>query len=125
MLMQTRPSVDFHLVHPKHAAIHTRLENWARWCRGSGGSSASPMFRLYRSGEQWGNAEPSVGIDGLDASKVAKGVIALPVRHRAAVNWCYITASNPRRACQSIGTTMDGLAQYIHEGRQMLVNRHV
>jgi hypothetical protein len=37
MLMATRLTVDFHAVESKHAEIHARLENWARWCNGSSG----------------------------------------------------------------------------------------
>jgi hypothetical protein len=49
-----RPHVDFAAVQPSQWKIHDRLENWARWCRGSQrqtGTAGSPMFNLYRSSE--------------------------------------------------------------------------
>lgn len=124
--MQTRPSVDFHHVERRHAEIHGRLENWARWCDGTAGDSASPMFRLYRPDNFERTPVSAITvIDGIDASKIAKGVAILPTLHRMAIQWCYITPYSPRKACQKIGTSPEGLAQYISDGRQMLINRRV
>lgn len=125
MLMQTRPSVDFHYVERKHAEIHGRLENWARSCHGSSASSASPMFRLYRSSETINAREVSVGVDHLDAMRIAKGIVFLPTPHRLSIHWCYLKKNNPRRACQEIGTSLEGLALYIRDSRQFLINRRV
>ena len=125
--MRGTPQIDFHLVEEKHAGIHSRLLNWARWCNGSGGPSMSPMFRLFvsparaRAGEV--SSVVSVPVDRSDAILIAKAVIALPENHRAALNWCYIRPVSPRRAAASIGTTLEGLALYVRDGRQILVNR--
>ncbi len=123
--MQTRPSVDFNFVEPKHAQIHLRLENWARWSYGGSTGNASPMFRLYRPDEHWEGQAASVPIDGADASRIGKGVAALPTSNRLSVSWCYIKRSNPRSAAQSIGTSLEGLLLYIRDARQMLLNRRV
>lgn len=126
MLMATKTEIDFHAVEAKHAAIHDRLLNWARWCNGSGGPSQSPMFRLFisparaRAGEV---AHFSVPVDRSDAVRIAKAVIALPDAHRSAIQWCYVKPVSPKRAAASIGTTMAGLALLVRDGRQMLVNR--
>jgi hypothetical protein len=128
MLMRTRTSIDFHAVEEKHFPIHERLLNWARWCNGSGSPATSPMFRLFvasaraKSGD--GVAFSSSGsVDTHDAHLIAKAVSMLPDPHRAAVNWCYIKPTSPRRAASSIGTTLEGLALLLRDGRQMLVNR--
>lgn len=124
--MRGTPDIDFHKVEEKHAGIHARLVNWARWCNGSGGPSQSPMFRLFvsparaRGGEI---AHFSVPVDKSDAIRIAKAVIALPEQHRAAINWSYVRPVSPRRAASSIGTTLEGLALLVKDGRQMLVNR--
>jgi DNA-directed RNA polymerase specialized sigma24 family protein len=64
-------------------------------------------------------------VDTSDAIKIAKAVVALPAPHRAAVNWSYIKPISPRRAAQAIGTSLEGLALYLRDGRQMLINRNV
>jgi DNA-directed RNA polymerase specialized sigma24 family protein len=123
-----RDAIDFHEVADSHVAIHLRLVNWARWCNGSGAPSTSPMFRLYiasaraRSGDGVTYGGGSI-VDTQDASKIARAVVALPEKHRAAINWAYVKPINPRRAAASIGTTLEGLALLVRDARQMLVNR--
>lgn len=126
--MQTRTEIDFHAVEEKHAQIHRRLENWGRWCNGSGGSDTSPMFRLFISPARARGGDIvtfSVPVDRSDAIRISKAVIALPDKHRAAINWCYVRPVSPRRAAASIGTNLEGLMQYLRDGRTMLVNRGV
>jgi hypothetical protein len=126
MLMKTRfEPVDFHVVDEKHEVIHKRLENWARWAHGGGGNGhVSPMFRLYRP-DNYERGPISTPVDGTDAQRIAKGVAHLPLPHRQAINWNYISPTNPRRACQNIGTSLEGLAVLVRHGRTMLVNRKV
>lgn len=126
MLMRVRTEIDFHAVEAKHVDIHRRLENWARWCNGSGGPSTSPMFRLALSAARARGGEViafGVGVDRSDAVRLAKAVVALPHGHRAAINWCYVKPISPRRAAAALGTTLEGLALLVRDGRQMLVNR--
>lgn len=125
--MKTK-SIDFHVVEEHQRVIDARLRNWGRWCNGSTAPMTSPMFRMTPPpprvrGDLAYQAADSV--DRMDAQKVAKAVAALPSSHRAAVNWCYVKPVSPKRACQAIGTSMDGLAQYLRDGRQMLINRDV
>lgn len=128
MLMATRTEIDFHAVDESHAGIHRRLENWARWCNGSSGPSASPMFRLFISPARARGGDIvmfSVPVDRSDAIRISKAVIALPDKHRAAIQWCYVKPVSPRRAASAIGTSLEGLAQYVRDGRTMLINRGV
>jgi hypothetical protein len=116
--------IDFHAVEPKHADVHVRLENWARWSRGRGsGGNSSPMFRLYRPPQHWRNTAESVGhVNALDAAEIQKAMPALPMKHRLALAWCYIVRNNPAKAAAQMGESLPGLALLIRDGRQMLIN---
>lgn len=116
--------IDFFYVATGQQEIHKRLENWARSCFSGGGSSASPMFRLYRTPEHW-ERKPSIPVDQQDANKIAKGVLDLPEKHRLAIQWNYVYGGSPTKARQEIGCTLDGLMSLITDGRQMLINRRV
>ena len=115
--------VDFSAVAPEHEAIDARLANWARWCHNRTGGTTSPTFRLYRSTEvhrqQTGGANP---VDAIDAQKVQKAVAQLPTKHRLALSWSYIKRNNPRRAAADLGQSLQGLADLVRDGRQMLIN---
>lgn len=123
--MKTKP-VDFHAVEPHQRALDVRLCNWGRWCNGTSVSLTSPMFRMtpppprVRGELAYSAGQP---VDRMDAAEVAKAVAALPGPHRSALNWSYVKPVSPRRACQAIGTTLEGLAQLLRDGRQMLINR--
>ena len=129
MLMRTKPVViDFHVVAERHWRIHGRLENWARWCRSRPGSQSSPMFRMAVTPLHWQNAavrHDGVAVDKMDAQKIAKGIAALPEKHRLALGWCYTKPVNPRKAASDIGTTLEGLLEYVNDARQMLLNRAI
>lgn len=117
--------IDFFYVAPQHQEIHRRLENWARDCYAGGGSSASPMFRLYRATEQWEGAAASIPTDHADAMKIAKGIQFLPGPHRHAINWNYLEGGSPAKARKKLGVTLEGLMLLISDGRTMLINRGV
>lgn len=127
-----RPMVDFAAVPVSQWRMHDRLENWARWCRGASGESArlgesTPMFRLFRSGEArraYGE-EISVPVDKGDALLIAKGVAALPEKHRRALQWHYLDGRNPTRAAKSLAVTHERLAELVRDARTMLMNRGV
>jgi hypothetical protein len=122
--------VDFAAVPPSQWSMHDRLENWARWCRGSQrqvGGCGSPMFELYRSTEakrKYGE-ETSVPVDNKDATRLAVGVAALPDKHRRALHWCYLHPRSPGGQAYELGVDKAGLAQLVRDGRQMLINRRV
>lgn len=125
-----RLRVDFASVPPSQWQIHDRLTNWARWCRGRQGQfgdAGSPMFELFKS-DNWGRAygeETSLPIDSMDAQRVAKGVYALPYKHRKAIHWCYIKPRDAMRKARELAVSLEGLAELVREARTMLVNRGV
>ncbi|WP_313082583.1 hypothetical protein [Pulveribacter sp.] len=126
--MSKKPYIDFNAVPPEHRGIDERLHNWGRWCNGGRAlSGMSPMFRMVppppkQRVDVW---ESEGRVDGLDATAIAKGVAELPQPHRTALNWLYVRPCAPKRACQAIGTSMQGLGQLLHDGRQMLINKKV
>ena len=120
-----REAVDFHLVPANQEAIHLRLLNWARAQRNSTGSDTAPMFRQYRSSDQWATPSASMPVDQRDAAKINKGWQQLPGNHRAAIRWHYISPGSPTKACKGIGCTMADLARFVVDGRSMLINRGV
>ena len=127
MLMKTN-AVDFHAVEEHQRAIDARLQNWSRWCRGGAYPAVSPMFRMVPPPPRVRGDIQSYGreqVDPKDAALIAKGVAALPLKNRLAVQWCYVKPVSPRRICQEIGSSMEGLMQYLRDGRQMMINRKV
>jgi len=123
MLMKT--AVDFNEVSETQKPIDARLVNWARWSHNHARGSASPMFRLYRSPEVWGNETTASPVDGIDAQKIQKGISQLPTKHRLALAWCYIRKNHPAKAAASLGESLQGLRDLIAAARQMLINRRV
>ena len=118
-----REAVDFHFVPQHQEAMHMRLVNWARAQRNSTGSDTAPMFRQYRSSDQWATPSASMPVDQRDAAKINKGWQQLPGNHRAAIRWHYISPGSPTKACKGIGCTMADLARFVVDGRSMLINR--
>ena len=123
--MSAVADVDFHEVKPQHMQIHERLEHWARWANGRPKQNASPVFRGYRDRSYQNELPAPVVVRPLDAMLVGKGVGLLPSAHRDALLWCYLKPVHPRSKASELGTTLQGLAQLLHDGRQMLVNRCV
>jgi hypothetical protein len=125
--MRRDPVVDFFAVEHAHRKIDERLRNWAFWAHSPMYGRVQPMFRYYRSDEHWEGQEPKFKVDAIDAQRIQKGVGALPEPHRKAIGWAYITKSNPRAAIKrmNLGVSVQGLALYIKDARQMLINRGV
>jgi hypothetical protein len=127
--------VDFAAVPPSQWKMHDRLENWARWCRGASGESAragdaSPMFSLYRSGEsqqrRYGE-ETSVPIDKDDALKIHFAIVH-PTFHpkcRKALQWSYLRPRDPKHEAWKLGVSLQGLANLVAQGRQLLIESGV
>ena len=122
-----REQVDFVAVPEHQMPMHIRLDNWGRWCHGSGHAQMSPMFRMYRSTEVFADGLVSGGacVDIPDAALIAKGVVALPEEHRHALSWYYVNQGSPARACRVIGCGMAHLSRLVIDARQMLANRKV
>lgn len=129
MLMKVKNYVDFHQVEPHQREIDARLQNWARWCRGTTVPMTSPMFRMVppppRVRGDMAYQTAGAVVDRMDAAKIAKAVAALPQGHRSAINWHYVKPVSPTRACQAIGVTQEGLFTLVRDARQMLLNRSV
>jgi DNA-directed RNA polymerase specialized sigma24 family protein len=121
--MKREPVVDFFAVEPKHLKMDERLRNWARWAHSPQWGRVQPMFRLYRADDHWEGQEPSIKVDTLDAQAMQKAVTKLPEKHRAAIGWNYVKRNNPKRQAQLLGVNLQGLADLITTGRQMLINR--
>jgi hypothetical protein len=118
--------VDFSAVPEHQLKIHARLENWGRWCHGTGHAQMSPMFRLYRSSQaRTLYVDVKVPVDSEDAAVVSKGVVALPEEYRHALNWYYVNRGSPKRACLIIGCDKSTLAMYVIQGRQMMISKHI
>lgn len=121
MLMAVKQEIDFHRVLPQHADIHRRLENWGRWCNGTGAASVSPMFRLYRTPAR-GRTEVASGpgVDSMDAKRLSRFMGVIPEKQRKALAWCYVKPVSPRKAAAELGVTMEHLDCLVHEGREHL-----
>ena len=120
-----REQVDFHFVPEQQLPMHERLLNWARAQRNGTGTACAPMFRQYRSSDQWAEPTASTPVDQRDAAKVNKAWQQLPTKHRASLAWHYITPGSPTKACREIACTMAELAQFVVDARNMLINRRI
>lgn len=119
-----RECVDFHLIPASQEAIHQRLLNWARWLYGSKGSDVAPMFKYYRSTDQWADNSTSVPVDSLDAHKIERAVAALPEKHGPAIRWHYTKpCMGPQRFARNLGITQPELANLVIEARNILAKR--
>jgi hypothetical protein len=127
---EPRKFVDFSAVPPSQWKMHDRLTNWARASRGGDKQSgeAAPMFALFRSDQvrsrEYG-AATVVPVDRSDAILIAKGVVALPDKHRRSLQWYYIHPGNPAGAARDLAVTIERLAELVIASRSMLINREV
>lgn len=123
--MKRENVVDFFAVDPKHIKMHERLVNWSKWAHSPQWGRVQPMFRLYRPDDHWEGQEPSTPVDTIDATKIQKAMAHMPEKHRSALGWNYIKRNNPKRQAQALGVNLQGLADLVRDGRQMLMNRGV
>lgn len=122
MLMKVK-TIDFHAVQPDHAAMHARLDNWARWVSVRGVHWMGPIWKLGKSnGRQWDAPELRAPVDTLDAVVVEKAVSTLPDKHRIAVRWAYVFKDAPAKRCRELAVSMEGLDALVRSGRTMLKN---
>jgi hypothetical protein len=128
-----RPHVDFASVPVSQWKMHDRLENWARWCRGSQkqtGTAGSPMFSLYRSSEKerrrYGE-EMSVPVDKDDALKIHFAIVSptFDPKCRRALQWSYLHPRNPSGQAREMGVSLQGLRDLVLAGRVLLIDRKV
>jgi hypothetical protein len=119
--------VDFSFfpVHQQH--MDRRLQNWAASCRGGDKQSgkSAPIFSLFRSSDvrRVYGEETAVPVDRADAVRLSKGILALPDKLRAAVDWYYLHPRNPASKARDLGLTLQALADHVIDARQMLINQ--
>lgn len=119
--------IDFNVVEPSHEPMHKRLEEWGRFLNaGRDGIEISPMFELYRP-DNWEREAGESGppIDGTAMQRLHDGVLALPIPHRVALTWFYVTNRKVDKACRNAQTTIEGLVEYTISARQMLIDRRI
>ena len=122
MLMKVQP-IDFHQVDDIHAAIHRRLENWARYVAVHPQSWIGPIWKLGKShGRQWHAPDLKDPVNTLDGHYVEKLVRQLPEKHREAIRWSYVYKDSPARKAKQLAVNYDGLMDLVRKGRSMLKN---
>lgn len=122
-----RPLVCFATIPPSQWSMHDRLQNWAKWARGSqkqSGVAGSPMFNLFRSSEAkraYGE-ETTVPIDQEDAIRIAKAVGRLPPQKRKATHWYYLQGGkHPAGMAREMGVEVQRLADLVRDARTVLM----
>lgn len=113
--------IDFNRIKPEHMAIHARLDNWGRWCRGSRSGNVHPMFRQYRN-DYFEPTPAATYADTLDAVAIQKAMKDIPERQRIALQWFYVKPGSPRRVCAALGESNAGLLEVLHQARTMMKN---
>lgn len=116
-----KDGIDFNVIKPEHEAIHQRLENWARWCKGSNSGNVHPMFRQYRNG-YWEPAPTPTSSNVIDAVEVQKIMKDIPEPQRIAIQWFYVKPGSPKKVCFALGVNKRDLLELIHQGRTMMKN---
>lgn len=122
---EPRQYVDLASVPESQWDMHERLLNWQRWANGREGRNTAPMFGLYRSealAKREYGAATSVPLDRMDALELAKAVVALPDKHRRALQWHYLKPRKPIHMARELGVSLDGLAELVRLARTMLAN---
>ena len=116
--------VDLFFVPAHQSAMHERLENWAAYVRVGFAGKQHPMWANTQSNSrQWHAPELRKTCDTLDGHLMEKAVAALPVKHKEALRWYYVTGSGYWKICRALGVSIDGLNQLVVDGRTMLMNR--
>lgn len=125
MLMRVQ-APDFHHVPEAHRAIDARLENWSRYVAVKLPGWVSPIWKLGKSnGRQWHAPEFRPACDVLDGHAIEQAVANLPKLHAATLRWAYVYRGGEIPFRRKHGLTREGLAQLLHDGRCMLINRRV
>lgn len=120
-----RTIIDFSSVPDRHVEIDQRLIEWRRWVTPNERAWAmQPMFRQYKAPKQYeSDLHIPMPINTLAAHDMEKHISALPCKHRDAIRWNYVWASNPAGAAKALAVTLHGLRLLVDQGRDMLNNR--
>jgi len=118
-------SIDIFMVDERHAVIHYRLENWARWVKpGIRGWPEASLWRMGKSNaRQWHSPILNPTVDQLDGARMESAVRQLPQKNRDAIRWWYVYRYDAMKARRRLGQTLDGLMLLVRDGRTMLDNR--
>ena len=81
------------------------------------------MFRWSKPAQHWHAVETTEVTDPIAAMRIEKQVHKLPDKHQAALRWSYVFQGPPRRAANTLGLSLEGLADHVHVARTMLKNR--
>ena len=111
---------DFSYIKPEHRAIDGRLVNWARCVRAYPLSRTHPMFSQYRSSEQWAELSASIPADQVDGLVIERAVAQIDNDPREALRWFYVYGGSPNKAAKYIKCSAHGLAELLHQGRDLL-----
>lgn len=118
---------DLHRIHPRHDAVHARLEAWGRWVKVVPKEwGTQPMFRGYQSKARHWEVSPHihVPVNTMEALAVEREVALLPDRHRDALRWFYVASwVHPGVVMRRMGVSADELYLVLHDARDMLANR--
>ena len=117
--------VDFNYVPPHQEAMHDRLNNWARWVRVRGhGWQTHPMFRQAKTPKTLDvDAHISTALDTLDALLIERTVSRMPEKHKEALRWHYVRASDPLGMARKLAVSRAGLLELVIGGRTMVGDR--
>ena len=119
-----REIIDFDRIPERQNDIHMQLAYWGRWCKPDNRTwMTSPMFRQYRS-HAWQWEVPEIRFEGNphDHFRIEKIVASLPSKHRDALRWYYVKASNPTKMANDLAVTRARLAEIVIEARDMVAN---
>ena len=121
------PVIDLNYIPHRQEAIHSRLENWARWVKPRRNAWAmQPMFRMYQSKARHWDITPHIHIEvnALDGQEIEQAVCALPEKHRDAMRWFYVfNFIPPGKIQRELGVNATGLLELLIDSRDMLKNR--
>ena len=125
MLMRVQETVDYNHVPERHAAIHARLENWARYVSVRRIAwPMQPMFRNAKTPRGW-DADPHIPVlvDSLDGHVIEKAVAALPPKRRTLIRWLYVFPWVPDTVVRrELAMTRQLSCEEINKARDMLRN---
>jgi hypothetical protein len=114
--------IDFNHVSEAHQAVHKRLINWGAWCKDGKGNTIAPMFRSYKSKwRQWHEPEIRDVVDGIDAQRIQKLMVSLPIDHRRCLAWFYTSNKTPSSARRELRLTLEALHQLLIDSRQIVI----
>lgn len=113
--------VDFFAIEQGEQRIDARLKNWARYVRPQRGFSAThPMFRWYKSTEQWAGGGSGIQIDIQDAQALENRMRDLSPVNRIALKWYYVENGTPTKICKVLKVNLHDLKKFVSNGRKQL-----